>query len=253
MGQIFPFRRTYHPSLILTFPQELIAVLSNKDKNFELTLAKTCKTLYWYYEQYYEKKTAVVLRDPQSEHSDYSQSIKEFQLHHGWLRLKFASIWDSQSSNCPVKILCLKKKSKMPKELDCRCIDAFVMTFIEPHRPSPPANEVLNASFAEKFAKLKSLTLDFTILGDDEISMISEFSLLGFISLQCCTMTIGHLKIFEKCTTLQEIQLLFCHYSDAVSIKLPSQLKRFKIQYSGIRFHDLIELDASNCAQLECL
>ena len=154
----------------------------------------------------------------------YDNSIKALQLRNGWVRLKFTPILDSQSSNCPVKILCLNGALKVPKKLNCACIDALIVSsFEEKFMPT--------ISFVENFSNLKSLSLEYVILNDDIISMVSKLSLLEFISLYHCKMANGHLpKIFENCTTLQEIQLLYCNFSDETSIKLPSQLKRFKMR-----------------------
>ena len=191
-------------SLILTFPQELTAIImSFKDKSFELALATTCKTLYERYELYYEKKTVVVLYDPWDRFSNYNDNIKALQLRNGWLRLKFTTIWDSLSSNCPAKILCLNGEQKVPKKLDHACIDALIVS-----------------SFKE------------------------------FISLYKCKMVYGHLsKLLEGHTTLKEIQILKCNFSDTTSIKLPSQMKRFEVQQNGV--FELV--DASDCTQLEYL
>ena len=55
-------------------------------------------------------------------------------------------------------------------------------------------------------------------------------------------------KLLEGHTTLKEIQMSWCNFSDATSIKLPSQMKRFEIHHNNV-----FELDASNCTQLESL
>ena len=102
--------------LILAIPWELIAIImSFKDKGFELAFARTCKTLYKRYELYYEKQTAAVLYNPWDRFIDYNDNTKVLQLQNGWLRLKFTPMWDLQSSNCPVKILCLNGTFGVPK------------------------------------------------------------------------------------------------------------------------------------------
>ena len=128
MGQTPSVQKTYIPPLILTFPWELIAIIMpSKNKSFELALGMTCKTLYGRYELYYEKKTAVVLYGPRDKFYSYNRNIKALQLRNDWLRLKFTPIWDSQSSNCPVKILCLNGDPKVPKEFNCACVNALII------------------------------------------------------------------------------------------------------------------------------
>ena len=62
-------------------------------------------------------------------------------------------------------------------------------------------------------------------------------------------MTNDHLvKIFEGCISLQEIQLLWCHFSDETPIKPPSQVKRLEMKHN-----DISKLDVSDCTQLEDL
>ena len=244
MGQTPSIPTTEQPSLILTFPQELFAIImSFKDQSFELVLATTCKILYERYELYYEKQTVVVLYDPKNEFSSYANTIKALQLRNGWIRLKFTTILDSQSSNCPVKILCLNGLLQVPKELNCACIDALIISL------SREKFMLTTISFIGEFSNLKSLRLEYTILNNDGISMVSKLSLLEFISLYICEMANGHLlKIFERHTTLKEIQLLWCNFPYATSIKLPSQLKRFEIEHPNA-----VVLDASLCTQLEYL
>jgi hypothetical protein len=167
-------------------------VISNKDKSFELTLAKTCKTLYGRYEQHDKEKTAVVLYDPKSLYLDYAENIKALQLF-GWLRLKFASIRNSQNSNCPVKMLCLNQDFDVPKELDCMCVNSLtILSSLERDFTS-------TISFVEKFSNLKSLSfISATFNNDVIVSIVPKLSFLGFISLDHCKMASSHLKIFEN-------------------------------------------------------
>jgi hypothetical protein len=214
--------------------------MSIEDKNFELTLAETCKTLYERYEQHYKEKTAVLLHNPWSKfNSDHC--IKALRLFYGWLRLKLASIRDSESSNCPIKIVCLNGELKVPKNLDCVYINPLIISsYFELMR---------SISNIEKFSNLKSLSLISATLNNDVIVLIvPRLSFLEFISLNTCEMANGHSKIFENCIALQEIQLIFCKFSDAAPIKLPSQLKGLKIDDD-----DLYRLDTSECIQLESL
>jgi hypothetical protein len=240
-------------------------IASFMDKHSELALAKTRKTLYTRYEKHYKGKTAVVLYDPQSKDPDYARNIKALQLHHGWPRLKYASISDSQISNCPVKILYLNGELKAPEKLDCVCVNSLIF-------PSLREFE-LNISFVEKFPNLQSLLLNQVILNDNGISTISKLS-LKFICLVNCDMTFNHLVgILKNCITLQEIQLVWCNYLnrdhlqvffdartspkkeiklstclDIIPLNLPSQLKRFNLQG-----HDCYKLNATKCTQLESL
>ena len=131
----------------------------------------------------------------------------------------------------------------VPKELNCTCIDALIIVSFFQRELMP------TISFVEKFSNLKSLKLEYIILNSDGISMVSKLSLLEFISLNHCKMVNSHLKIFENCTTLQEIQLLYCDFSDKTSIKPPSQMKRFEIQ----AHHSFKAADTSDCTQLQHL
>ena len=106
-----------------------------------------------------------------------------------------------------------------------------------------------NVSFCGEFSNLKFLSLQSVTLNDDQISMVSKLSLLEFIFLHKCKMVNGHLfKLLEGHTTIKEIQLWHCKFSDAISIKFPSQMKRFIIEHNNV-----FELDASDCTQLEYL
>jgi hypothetical protein len=226
-------QETYITPLLLTFPEELIG-------SFELILAKTCKTLYERYEQYYKMRTAVILYDPHNE-LPHTQNIKALQSHHRWLRLKFDSTWNSQTNSCPIKYLCLYGAIGAPEKLDLGCVTSLMIgsSSVKELMPTIP--------IIKKFTNLGSLSLDNVILCSNGISMLSKLS-LKFIYLKRCNID-GHLQeIFENYTALQEIQLLSCNHSALLSIKLYSQLKRFKIEDDGLR-----EVDASMCIQLESL
>jgi hypothetical protein len=234
-------RQKAFPPLIFPMLWEIIAMVLIEDKNFELTLAKTCKKLYECYEHYYQGKTAAVIYKPRHKFSIYEDFIKVHQLHHGWLRLKFASISDSQSSNCPVSILCLHGELNMLEKLDCVCVNSLIIR--HSYKKSMPA-----VSIVESFSNLKSLIFDNVSLDDHDISMISKLS-LEFIYLKYCGMTSGHLQeIFEHCTTLQTIQLMACEFSDEPFIRrLPPQLEKFETH------SHFCKLDASMCTRLETL
>ena len=78
--------------------------------------------------------------------------------------------------------------------------------------------------------------------------IFSKLPLLKFISLSNCELTEDHLsKIFEDCTTLEEIQLLHSDSFNVTPIKLPPLLKRLKVEdYDSF-------IDASLCTQLKYL
>ena len=142
----------------------------------------------------------------------YNSSIKALQLRNGWLRLKLTSIWDSQSSNCPIKILYLDGELKMPKELDYASFNALVII----PRFARSLSQ-LSVSSLENFSNLRSLRLNSLSFNNDMMSMVSKLSLLEFISLYKCRVANDLLlKIFESCTILQEFRLIFCNYSDCL-------------------------------------
>ena len=118
--------------------------------------------------------------------------------------------------------------ANLPNGLDCASVNALMIDCY-----SEEAFSQQNVSFFGKFSNLTSLRFNNTTFNDTEISMVSTLSLLEFISLYECKMGNGHLpKIFEGCTSLQEIQLLWCNFSDKTPIKPPSQVKRFEIEHS---------------------
>jgi hypothetical protein len=234
---ILIFQKIYGSPLILTFPQQLIEL-------FELKVAKTCKTLYECYEQFYKEKTAVVLYYPKSMYlySTYADNIKFLQRHHDYLRFKFVSIRNSASSNCPVKIVCLNQDLDVPKRLDCLCANTLVACSFEPYSFEPCYTE-LNASF-KMFKNLKSLSLCNVIFNNSAFSIISSLPSIEFIQLKSCKIS-NHL--IEKCT-IPKIQLVYCEFSDPVSIKLLPSLELFEISA-----YESYTVDVSNCFELESL
>jgi hypothetical protein len=211
--------------------------VSIEDKNSQLMLAKTCKTLYGRYELHYKDETAVVLYNPQSKYDDFCGDINLFQLFNGCLRLKFSSIRDSESSDYPVKILCLNQDSNVPRELDCLSANALIMV------PSRSRHITLNASL-ETFTQLMSLSLSHVIFDDKAFSIVSNFSSIEFIKLKSCKID-NHL--FEKCT-IPQIKLEYCNFLDMGFIKLPLSLEIFEICS-----HGSYKVDASDCIKLESL
>jgi hypothetical protein len=241
MGQRFSKHHFISTTAQQTFPPFMLSIfrefiiLSMKDKNSQLILAKTCKTLYERYELHYKDKTAVVLYNPRREYDDFIDDIGTLQFHHGWLRLKFSSIRDSESSNYP-KILCLNRYFDMPKESDYLCAIALIPS------SSKPKYIELNASL-EMFTRLKSLSLCNVNFDDVAFSIISNL-LIEFIQLKLCKID-NHLV--EKCT-IPQIQLVRCKFSGPASIKLPLSLKVFKMSSQKS-----YKVDASNCIELESL
>jgi hypothetical protein len=227
---ILTFQKIYGSPLTLTFPQQLIEL-------FKPELAQTCKTLYECYEQFYKEKTAVVLYDPKSKYINYAKSIESLRLRHRCLHLKFVSISDSASSNCPVKIVCLNQDFDVSKEVDCLCANALIA------HSSMPRHGELNASF-DMFTNLSSLSLCHVIFGNNAFSIICSLSSIKFIQLKLCKI---HSHLVEKCT-IPQIQLEFCEFLDPASMKLPSSLEIFKIASL-----DSYKVNASDCTQLKSL
>jgi Leucine-rich repeat (LRR) protein len=240
MGQILSVQETYITPLTLAFSQKLIMnTTSSTNKHSELTLAKACKA--GYFRQYYPGKTVVVLYDPHHKLSEYAENIKALQLLHGWEHLKFDSTWDSQSSKCAIKALCLEGAIGAPEKLDLGCVTSLMIG------PSSVTEFMSTISIIVKFTNLESLSLSNVTLCSNGISMLSKLS-LKFLYLEHCDINCHLQEIFENCTTLQEIYILSCNHLDFVSIKLHSQLRRFKIEDDGLR-----RVDASKCTQLESL
>ena len=162
--------------------------------------------------------------------SEYIKALERRMSQPGWIyvkvTLKMAQLNVQNSYEYPVKALCLHKMRNLPNGLDCASVNALMIDYY-----SEKAFSQQNVSFFGKFSNLTSLRFNNTTFNDTEISIVSKLSLLEFISLYECKMGNGHLpKIFEGCTSLQEIQLLRCNFSDETPIKLPSQVKRFEIE-----------------------
>jgi hypothetical protein len=242
MGQKESVQNTYIPSLILTFSWDLVATtMLPKNQSLEMALAKTCKALYDCCKRHYKDRTSVVLCNPYREFAYYAYNIKTLQFQNGWVYLKLISILDLQSSNCPVKTLCLDEKLNVPEELNSACVDSLI---IRPYyTKSIPTIFVI-----EKFTNLRSLSLNRVILDNNVISMISKLSFLKVISLRYCEITGAHLsKIFKACTIVEEFELFF--KDPAASIRLPPQMKRVHIE--GL-CHSM-KIDLSRCTQLQSL
>jgi len=216
----------------------------------QLAFAHTCKTIYAYHKQKFKEETFTLLCDLRFLIFIVSEYIKTLERCMGqtdWagvkVTLKIASVDPQNSYEYPIRALFLSGSLQPPNGFDCACLNALIIDFHleEIYKP--------HVSLFEKTTNLKSLVLINAIINDDIASMVSKLPLLKFISLNHCTMTKVHpSKIFEGYTILEEIQLLFCTYSDMTHIKLPSQVKRLKMEDD-----DSFKVDASNCTQLEFL
>jgi hypothetical protein len=148
---------------------------------------------------------------------------------------------DSQSNDsCPMRALSLNDSPQLPNELKCENINALMFTL----RALP----TLDISFLGKFCNLKMLWLSYVIINENIVSVLSALSLLKIISLNDCEITDDHLsKIFEVCTTLEEIEL------HRISVKMPMmfppQVKRLSIE----SFSQYMQIDLSRCTQLQSL
>jgi Leucine-rich repeat (LRR) protein len=137
----------------------------------------------------------------------------------------------------------LKTLFELPIGLDCASLNGLIVEF------STEENFKLIVSFLKKLSNLKSLILDFAIINDDTVSILSRLPSLKSLFLLCCKMTKYHLsKIFEDCTILEETRLYFKR-SEVKSIKLPAQLINFRVFYPNSE----VALDLSLCSQLRRL
>jgi hypothetical protein len=227
-------QQTFPPFILSTFREFII--VSIKDEDSQLILAKTCKPLYECYERHYKDKTAVVLYNPKKEYHYFKFNIRRFQLLNGCLRLKFSSIWDPETDNYLIKILCLNQKYNVP-ELDHLSIDALI-TF------SPPPDYIELIASLTMFTRLNSLSLCRVIFDNNALLRISNLSSIKFIQLEHCKIDN---QLFEKCT-IPRIQVVYCEFYTPASIKLPSSLKIFAIYSEGS-----YKMDASDCTQLGSL
>jgi hypothetical protein len=78
-----------------------------------------------------------------------------------------------------IRSLCLNKMLNLPNTLDCASIHTSRMDFY-----SKEALPQLNLSSSVKFYNLNSLRFNNTTFNNNEISILSKFSLLEFISLK---------------------------------------------------------------------
>jgi hypothetical protein len=235
-----------HCPPILTIPAEwFITIASFMDVKSQFTLAHTCKTLYEYHKnQCIEQKFTLLCNIEFKEVNIYKcfKALGRHMSQTGWVTVKvtfeITLVKPQNNYEHSVKALHLLKSFKLPDGLDCASLNALMMTY-------PYETQIEPNIFLENFSNLKSFSLCDATINDDIVSMISKLHLLEFISLYDCKWTKDQLeKILKDCTNLQEILLLQCDCPDAVSMKLPPQLKRFKTQ------HSLEAIDASFCNPL---
>jgi hypothetical protein len=219
---------------ILTIPQELfITIASFIDIRSQFALAITCKMLYDYHKTQCKKQNFTFISVPRCRIIDsifgsIAKSLQDFMSQTGWvtteITLKRAPPSDKNEYPYPVRALHLCGVLDLPNGLNCANITALSV-YLNPKETSLQ----LSIFFLKNFSNLELLRLSFLTLNNDIMSMVPQFSLLKLISLEGCKMTKDHLsKLFESCGTL-EIHLLFCKFSPMELIKLPPQMKRFRI------------------------
>jgi hypothetical protein len=247
MGQqpSIPITSLQNP-LILTFSEELFTLIALfMDTESQLALAHTCRIAYAYHEKQYREETVAFLCElPSNAHciSPFERWLSET----GWATVKIVlkgiSTVSQEKDGHPIRALCLEESVQVPNELKCESINALVV-----ESPSKTSFTSLSISFLKKFPNLKILRLVGIIINKNIVSVISKISLLKVISLNHCAIPSYHLsKIFETCTTLEEIELIYNH--GVTSIMFPSQVKRLHI----MDFRSM-QIDLSRCTQLQSL
>ena len=240
---------------ILTIPEELfIPITSFMDTKSHLALARTCKTLYSYYNGCYKEQPFTFLCDTkcfEDETSYYIKVIKSYISYiAGWGNVKFTlktvSTNLQNSYEHPIKALYLNVDFELPNGLDYPNLNVLILEFSDETKWLKP-----NLSLG-KFSNLKLLSFNGAILNGDIMSILAEIPLLKFLYVKFCGIrnSSSQKTIFEDCTTLEEIQLHHCELYDRPSIKLPPQLKKFTMKEFDDEFE---QIDASLCTQLECL
>jgi hypothetical protein len=232
---------------ILTLPEDMFAlIVSFMDSESQLALAYTCKIVYTYHKKQCKKEIVAFL----CLHSEYQyRKILERWLNKpGWAAvkviLKKISTDSLKNNSYPIRALFLDKSSYFPIELKCESINAFIF-----ESTIWASSTLLSLSFLRRISNLKILRLITIFISENTVSVLSEFPLLKVISLDHCEITYDHLsKIFETCTTLEEIELYFSIPQDVMSIMFPPQMKRLHIM-------DLcdMQIDLSCCTQLQSL
>ena len=267
---------------ILMIPKELFnRIASFMDTESQLTLAYTCKMLYAHHKHQCREETFTLVRElPQYENiPKHIRTLERCMGQNGWesvkVILKIASVNAQNNYDHPIRALWLNVLSpKLPSKsfrslnlpsnyfsesfklhfepinlpdgldgLDCANLNALIVSL---HR----RKIVPSITFLEKAPNLNSIVIHHAIIDDDTLLMFSKLPSLKFISLNNCKMTKVHLsKIFEGCTTLEEIQLIYCAYYDATLMKFPPKLKKFEIEHC----YEECKVDASLCTRLRYL
>jgi hypothetical protein len=231
---------------ILAFSKELFARIALfMDTESQLEFAHTCKTIYNYHKEEYREEKAVFLCISLINVS--CEVLERWLSEPGWATVKVilekieAS---SQNNNShPIRALSLTEHHLFPDELKHEGINAFILECC-----NCMELPILALSHLKKFSSLKTLMLSTIHIDEDIVSALSKISLLKIISLKYCKIPDNHLSnIFETCTTLEEIELVYC--SCTGTTKFPPQLKRLYIEGHG----PSMQIDLSRCTQLRSL
>jgi hypothetical protein len=235
--------------LILTIPKELLTMIASfMNTKSQLALAHTCKTMYCYHKEKCKEEIITFLCCPPIDinFECYYKVLKHWLSEPGWAAVKpiFKRIsTDSQSNDsCLIRALYLYNSLQFPSKLKCENINALMLNFFP--RVSSTS---LSISFLEKFPNLKMLWLSNVIINENIVSALSTLSLLNIITLDQCEITDDYLsKIFESCTTLEEIELHYIFFK--MPIMFPPQVKRLRMEG-----HYPMQIDLSRCTQLRSL
>jgi hypothetical protein len=240
------------PSIITsTIPQDLFTVIASfMNHSSQLALACTCTKIYNYY---MEKCKIVAFLCSSPKMGKYSKSkhckvLQRWLSETGWATakviLKEFSIYSQKNNSYPISALFSDESLQFSNELKYESINALIL---ESSSWLSPTSTLLNISFLENFSNLKIIKLSKIFIKKNMVSILSKLSLL-IISLNRCEITNNCLsKIFETCTTLEEIELSI--NSNAISIMLPPQVKKFQI--GG--FDLSVQMNLSHCTQLQSL
>jgi hypothetical protein len=237
---------------ISALPGELFNLIASfLDTKSQLEFAHTCKTVYAYHnQQYREKKVALLYGPPSNIHSYYinRKALARWLSEPGWAAVKAiieGISTDSQNNNShPISALFLNELFQLPNELNYESIHALILDF--PFQESPT---LVSISFSENFSNLKILRLKNVKITENTVLVLSKLSLLKVISLKYCKVTDDHLlKIFETCTTLDEIEL-YTATQYAIPIMFSRQVKRLRIK----GYFRSMQIDLSRCTQLQSL
>jgi hypothetical protein len=226
---------------ILTLPEELFnMIVSFIDSESQLALAHTCRIVYNYHRNKCRKVVAF-LYSPLIR-TNY-KVLERWLGETGWAAVKITLKEISTISQCknkhPIRALRLDEKLQFSDELNCESINALLLEF-----SSPASSTLLTTSFWEKFSNLNIVRFSRIVIDENIVTVFSKLSFLKVISLSYCEIADNcDSKIFEACTAIEEIELLFNLY--AISLALPeSHIEKF-FKYDHI--------DISCCTQLRSL